>query len=61
MVREAILNIMTDGNIIINQIEKKKKRNPNMITYEQTQIIKKFTPWVIVWSNMWKDANEKIH
>ena len=50
MVREAILNIMPDGNMIINRIGKtkkpmittKKKRNPNRITYQQTQKIKTF-------------------
>ena len=43
MVREAI-NIMADGNMIINRIGKKtiitKKGNPNKISYQQTQIIK---------------------
>ena len=56
MVRKGILNIITDGNMIINRIGKmkkamittKKKRNPNKITYQQTQIIKIFTSWVIV-------------
>ena len=65
MVREEILNIMTDRNMIVNQIRKtkkamittKKKRNPNKITYQQTQKIKTFTSWVIVQSNMWKDGN----
>ena len=45
MVREAILNIMADGNMIINRIGKKnnhnkKKTNPNKVSYQQTQIIK---------------------
>ena len=65
MVREGILNIITDGNMIINRIGKmkkamittKKKRNPNKITYQQTQIIKIFTSWVIGQSNMWKEGN----
>ena len=65
MVRERILNIITDGNMIINRIGKmkkamittKKKRNPNKITYQQTQIIKIFTSWVIGQSNMWKEGN----
>ena len=65
MVREGILNIITDGNMIINRIGKmkkamittKKKRNPNKITYQQTQIIKTFTSWVIGQSNMWKEGN----
>ena len=56
MAREAILNIMTDGNMFINRIEKtkkalittKKKRKPNKITHQQTQIIKTFTSWVMV-------------
>ena len=47
MVRQAILNIMTDRNMIINlagkikkaMITKKKKRNRNKITYQQAQII----------------------
>ena len=55
MAREAILNIMTDGNMFINRIGKtkkalittKKKRKPNKITH-QTQIIKTFTSWVMV-------------
>ena len=54
--REAILNIMTDGNMFINRIGKtkkalittKKKRKPNKITHQQTQIIKTFTSWVMV-------------
>ena len=45
----AILIIMTDGNVIINRIMKikkamiiiKKKRNPNKITHQQAQIIKR--------------------
>ena len=65
MVREGILNIITDGNMIINRIGKmkkamittKKKKNPNKITYQQTQIIKIFTSWVIGQSNMWKEGN----
>ena len=50
MVREAILNIITDGNMIINRIGKikkaiitTKKKNPNKITYQQTQLIKTLT------------------
>ena len=65
MVRKGILNIITDGNMIINRTGKmkktmittKKKRNPNKITYQQTQIIKIFTSWVIGQSNMWKEGN----
>ena len=56
MAREAILNIMTDGNMFINRIGKtkkalittKKKRKPNKITHQQTQIIKTLTSWVMV-------------
>ena len=51
--------------MIINRIGKmkkamittKKKRNPNKITDQQTQIIKIFTSWVIGQSNMWKEGN----
>ena len=35
----------------------KEKKNPNKITYQQTQIIKIFTSWVIGQSNMWKEGN----
>ena len=39
-------------------IKTKKNRNPNKITYQQAQIIKTFTSWVIVVeSKILKDGN----